>query len=36
MALLMPRTSAAAAARPRADVIIHVKTSNGYKQVRCC
>lgn len=34
MALLMPRSSAAAAARPRADVVIHVKTSTGYKEVR--
>lgn len=34
MALLMPRSSAAAAARPRADVVIQVKTGQGYKQVR--
>lgn len=33
MALLMPRSSAAAAARPRADVIIHVKAKAGFKEV---
>jgi hypothetical protein len=33
MALLMPRSSAAAAARPRADVIIHVKAKDGFKEV---
>ena len=41
MALLMPRSSAAAAARPRADVVIQVKGPGGYKQVcwdvaACC
>lgn len=34
MALLMPRSSAAAAGRPRADVVIHVKAGNGFKEVR--
>eukprot|EP00878_Enallax_costatus_P001687 GHUV01001841.1.p1 GENE.GHUV01001841.1~~GHUV01001841.1.p1 ORF type:complete len:745 (+),score=263.55 GHUV01001841.1:565-2799(+) len=33
MALLKPRGSAAAAARPRADVALKVKASNGYVQV---
>jgi hypothetical protein len=36
LALLMPRSSAAAAARPRAEIVIQVKASNGYKQVRVC
>jgi hypothetical protein len=36
LALLMPRSSAAAAARPRADIIIQVKAANSYKQVRFC
>lgn len=35
MALLKPRGSAAAAARPRADVVLKVKASSGYVQV-CC
>lgn len=34
MALLMPRSSAAASARPRAPVVIHVKARDGYKEVR--
>lgn len=33
MALLKPRGSAAAAARPRADVVLKVKSANGYVQV---
>jgi hypothetical protein len=33
MALLKPRGTAAAAARPRADVVLMVKTSGGHQQV---
>lgn len=33
MALLKPRGSAAAAARPRAEVVLKVKGPGGYKQV---
>lgn len=34
MALLKPRGTAAAAGRPRADVVLNVKTSGGMVKVR--